>query len=822
MTKWIIGLMLAFALSGETEAQKGGKTKYSVNVEVIGAGQITSSAGGINCPDICTASVNSGTTMTFSAVPEPGATFLAWGAECAAFGSADTCTLSITAPTAVAATFEGTATGAPSISQVSFDLQAGTVTAVGSELETVIEVSWGGQALVIDGSPSATAVTALLPSPLFYGDFLLNVSSPGGTASWQLTFPAEGPPGPQGDPGIPGSQGEPGTPGEKGDPGEQGLPGEPGPAGPEGQMGPAGPQGEPGPASVLSSGGSTFAGQPTNTDTSRGGDSTAFGAYTLTNLLPTTVDDRYGNPTGWRNSAFGFGAMSSLTLGSGNTALGALAMNETLTGGWNIAIGESTMFYNSSGWGNTAVGRTSLLFSNGDSNIALGEDAGNNLRTGSRNIYIGTRGGTEDESDTLRIGSSQNRAFITGIRNLTPDGTLHQVVINEDGQLGSTTLSAISANGESTSIGNDAYDASSADRRITAYGARALAANTTGYQNVAVGTWALQSNTSGHDNVGVGFAALGGVTTGYQNVAVGFGANNQNSIQNTAVGHQVLASNTNVQNTGIGFHALLRSTTGYHNTAIGSNAGAYLTTGPQNTAIGWYAMGNLSGYANENGQGNTAVGVAAGSGLNSGNGNIFLGFGAGTQIHNGSNNIQIGNYGKTDESGVIRIGDSAFHNSAYMAGIYGASVAEPGATVIVDSNGRLGTLMSSSRYKHGIVDMGSSSEKLYELRPVNFYYNQAADSSATSLLQYGLIAEEVAAVFPEMVVRDSKGRPDTVAYHAMVSLLLNELQKQNARLSSLEAELAALRAAQEQVPELLAYQDAGVTDKEIIKFQSRR
>ena len=250
-----IAICLWLTFFGLAEAQRGGKTKYTVDVTVAGAGVVTSSTGGISCEPTCSTSVNAGTSITFTALPDPGVTFSTWGGDCAAFTASPTCTLSIEAPTTLSATFEGVAAGAPNISQVTFDLQGNTVTAVGTDLDGVSEVTWGGQPLSIDGTPSANAVTALLPTPLFYGDFLLAVSSPSGSASWQLTFPAEGPQGPQGLAGPEGPRGPQGATGEIGPEGPQGLQGLIGPVGPQGLQGdegpagpegPQGPQGEPG------------------------------------------------------------------------------------------------------------------------------------------------------------------------------------------------------------------------------------------------------------------------------------------------------------------------------------------------------------------------------------------------------------------------------------------------------------------------------------------------------------------------------------------------------------------------------------------------
>jgi hypothetical protein len=294
-----------------------------------------------------------------------------------------------------------------------------------------------------------------------------------------------------------------------------------------------------------------------------------------------------------------------------------------------------------------------------------------------------------------------------------------------------------------------------------------------GYENTAFGDSALQQTTTGSANTAIGALALYGNTTG------GY---------NTASGDQALRDNTtgNV-NTASGAYALLENRTGSFNTASGVLALSSNTTGSENTAVGFGALDN-----NSSGERNTAIGTNA---LNqsTGNKNIAIGFNAGLTLTIGNNNIFIGNQGVGDESQTIRVGTA--QTSTFIAGIANAAVGNA-ATVIIDTTtGQLGIPLSSARNKQNIETMASRSEGLLKLRPVTFTYT---DDTATAP-HYGLIAEEVATVYPELVTRTASGDVQTVKYHELIPMLLNELQhehqahqQESAKVAALEAKLAAL------------------------------
>jgi len=269
----------------------------------------------------------------------------------------------------------------------------------------------------------------------------------------------------------------------------------------------------------------------------------------------------------------------------------------------------------------------------------------------------------------------------------------------------------------------------------TFLGADALVNNTSGSLNTAIGSGALTFNTTGFDNTATGASALTFNTTGYANTATGVGALNMNTTGNSNTAVAALGSNT----------------TGSANTGVGSGALASNVTGNFNTALGFFA-----GY-NTNGNTNIAVGYLAG------------------QYSAGDNNIDIGNQGAI-ESGVIRIGTEGTQTAAFVAAIRGVAIT--GAQQVgVNANGQLGIRASSARFKQAINSMGKSSEAILALRPVKFRYKKELDPKGAP--QFGLIAEEVAKVNPDLVVADDQGKPFTVRYEEVNAMLLNEFLKEH-------------------------------------------
>jgi hypothetical protein len=274
------------------------------------------------------------------------------------------------------------------------------------------------------------------------------------------------------------------------------------------------------------------------------------------------------------------------------------------------------------------------------------------------------------------------------------------------------------------------------------------------------------------------------------------------SIGNVGIGHEALTTVTGNNNVAVGTSAGKALTGGLSNILVGTNAGLQIATGTFNVAVGHDALQGLT----INTGGNVAIGVNALRNITNGGGNVAIGHGAGQNLNQGSSqNIYIGmNSGpaiSVSEVNTIRIG-SALSGSqptrAFVAGISGVPVT--GAAVQVGTDGQLGVAASSARFKLDVRDLGSASAALYQLRPVAFRYRPEIDQAGT--LQYGLIAEEVERVAPDIVVRDSTGRVFTVRYELLIPMLLNEVQRlerergaQAAVVREFERRLARLEAA---------------------------
>ena len=304
-------------------------------------------------------------------------------------------------------------------------------------------------------------------------------------------------------------------------------------------------------------------------------------------------------------------------------------------------------------------------------------------------------------------------------------------------------------------------------------------------ENTALGEDALNSNTTGPFNTATGFQALFSNTTGDANVATGHLALSSNTTGgfNTATGVNALLSNTTgFENTATGVDALAVNTTGFQNTADGIFALNLNTTGYRNTATGFAALAN-----NTTGRNNTADGLDALKNNTTGNNNIALGFEAGNKLFTGSNNIYIGSHGDFSQSRTIRIGDPSTHERTAIAGISGVTVAA-GVGVIIDASGQLGTVVSSARFKEGIKPMEEASEAILRLKPVTFRYKHDLDPEG--IPQFGLVAEDVEKVNPDLVARDEQGKPYTVRYEAVNTMLLNEFLKDHKKVESLEKAVA--------------------------------
>jgi hypothetical protein len=263
---------------------------------------------------------------------------------------------------------------------------------------------------------------------------------------------------------------------------------------------------------------------------------------------------------------------------------------------------------------------------------------------------------------------------------------------------------------------------------------------------------------------------------------------------NTAEGEDALFSlTTGINNTAVGFHALFANTTGFHNTAVGSSALLRNTKGVANTAIGLDAMrSNSVGKANvafgvealiDNTAGfrNNAIGTESLK-KTTGSDNIGLGYEAGMNVTTGSFTISIGNMGLASDTNLIRIGTDGVQTATFMAGIKDTPIV--GTPVAITADGQLGVSTSSARFKEAIKPMDKSSEAILSLQPVSFRYEKELDPAGVT--QFGLVAEDVAKVDPDLVVRDEQGQPYTVRYDAVNAMLLNEFLKEHRAVQELK------------------------------------
>ena len=315
----------------------------------------------------------------------------------------------------------------------------------------------------------------------------------------------------------------------------------------------------------------------------------------------------------------------------------------------------------------------------------------------------------------------------------------------------------------------------------TADGFDALRSLTTGDTDTAVGAFAMRFNTEGFFNTAIGGLALNYNTTGNANTAVGV--------------HALINNIDGSENVAVGLNALRDNTTGDDNTAVG-RAALRSNNGSENVAFGAAALFSATGDHN------TAVGYGAADEITSGSGNVCVGRETGTGITVGNNVIAIGEF----VSGV----SSAFgevDNSCYIGNIFGQS-ADPATitTVGIDADGKLGTVVSSRRFKKEIKPMDQISEAILALKPVTFHYK--IDKKGTP--QFGLVAEEVADINPDLVVRDKNGEILTVRYEAVNAMLLNEFLKEHKKVQNLEATVAQQQKGMEVLTAQLKEQAAQI------------
>jgi hypothetical protein len=454
-------------------------------------------------------------------------------------------------------------------------------------------------------------------------------------------------------------------------------------------------------------------------------------------------------------TAEGTNALLSLSSGAGNTAVGWFSLESVATGSFNTGVGAGTLVLNAGG-NNTATGTAALLLNTtGANNTANGTAALVNNSTGEDNTAVGAFAlNSNTASGNTAIGSNALLSNTTG-------GTLENI--------------------QGFAVGPN-----------VAVGWQALESNTVASANTAVGYQALQSFTTGP----VGLEHLGACT------AVGFQAlANTNSTTggfgNSAFGYQALVNNTDgAGNTAVGLRALFTNTTGTANIAIGSGALGLNTSGSDNTAVGFGAL-----ESNDNGNFNVALGESALTQLTTGFGNTAVGFSALQNNPNGVENTAIGDTAGLNITGDGNVcigagvsGEVGVDNLTYIRNVntftqnFSAGVND--YVTVRLSDGRLGhtAVVSSRRYKEDIKPLAATSDALYALQPVSFRLKKKYDE--TQALGFGLIAEEVEKVNPDLVYRNNKGEVESVRYEMVNAMLLNEFLKEHRKVQDLEATVA--------------------------------
>jgi len=549
-----------------------------------------------------------------------------------------------------------------------------------------------------------------------------------------------------------------------------------------------------------------------------------------------------------QNVGIGPYALNGVTSGSANVAVGTLALaatngqastavgNEALwvaTAYPNDAFGSGSLTSLRSGSENVAVGANSLKFvTAGSGNVAVGNAAGNQFQgSESNNVDVANRG-VEGESGVIRIGTpgTQTAAYLAGVSVTTISGG-SPVVVSSTGQLGvgsaPSGMTWLGAYGGTltTYVQNDVVSSSGTNYVcISSSGCTGDALTTTAdwtpmspvVSASDTASTLVERDASG-DIAGKTLSADGnlvmttanGTTAGavllngdvVYAATAGFPSTGSQWFGLNASATTFSASATGTDNLGVGTSALLDVTSGGANVALGTLALGDLQTGADNIAIGAESLQHdVSGGSNVaigsqalvagTGSSNVAIGYQVLQTLTSGSSNIVLGDQAGSAYTSSeTNNILIGNTGGTGDANVIRIGDAQV--AFYAAGVSGKSVTT-GAEVYVAANGQLGTVNSSLRFKQDVHDMGDDSETLMSLRPVSFRYKPEYDASGS--VRYGLIAEEVEQVDPNLVVYDSDGQLMTVKYDQVNALLLNEVQRQQHTIEQQRADLAAQQA----------------------------
>lgn len=466
----------------------------------------------------------------------------------------------------------------------------------------------------------------------------------------------------------------------------------------------------------------------------------ALASSTVDNLTAVGFGALAANTSGTQNTGLGTQTLQKNTIGYNNTAVGFDALPVNTVGNQNTAVGAQALLNNVGGSYNVAVGPLALFnLVSGTSNTAVGNGAGQNY-TGaeSGNILLGSDGVVGD-SLTLRLGQSQQRAFIAGVNGVTVPSSV-PVFIDSHGQLATGTTGTIPFAGP-VAIANTAPSTSCVTGALTVAGGEGIAGNLNvcGYVNASSITAVSDPLLKNYKLQG--FTVLD--ATGAGNLTVGlFSGAVANGTNNTVVGNSTLAANVSGnQNTALGVYSLAKNTSGSYNVALGAVSLFNLISGISNTVIG-------------NGAGQNYTGAESG-------------------------NILLGSDGVVGDSSTMRLGQG--QKRTFIAGISGNGPFT-NSVMINPATGQLGDVTSSRRFKKNIRPLAEQTQNIMNLQPVSFAYKNDAEENE----QYGLIAEEVVSVYPNLVSRDAQGEIYSVNYMALIPLLLAQVQQLQKQVDALQ------------------------------------
>ena len=456
------------------------------------------------------------------------------------------------------------------------------------------------------------------------------------------------------------------------------------------------------------------------------------------------------------NTIVGQGSGSAgAILGSSNTGFGTTVLAElnNASAQFNTAVGYTAMFSNVAGSDNTCVGAFSFTNGTGSGNTALGLQCLSSAVNANNNTCVGN-------SSLQNLGTGGNNIVISDVNGASSYTTTESsnIIIGSIGVIGDNNTIRIGTQGSSTSEQDACYIA--------------------GIAGVSVSNLNLVTINTSTGQLGSEPSSVGGITTIDGDSGGGITGSTVTIYANTSSNN----CGSSVSFSTSGTTSTLNVTDSNSNTIIGGLAGNSSVSGTSNVGVGYEALHGLT-----SGTGNVSIGLGSLQRITTGSDNTCIGVDAGLNYSTGSesNNILLGAavLGTASESNVIRIGNngsgSGQQNKCFVAGIAGITVT--GSAVLCSATGQLGDVSSSIRFKENIESIIDSSD-LYGLNPVSFNYKYEEEKT----LHYGLIAEEVDKVMPNLVIYDKDNLPYSIKYHEMPALLLVEIKNLKSEIEELK------------------------------------